>query len=59
MFKHMFNILYKKNTALFEIEVDLSSHHTVKPHPEAHMNMILFEVCLKNIHLTPQDQIIQ
>ena len=28
--------------------------HTVKPRPEAHMNMILFEVFLKNIHLIPQ-----
>ena len=26
-------------------------------HPEAHMDMILFEVFLKNIHLIPQDQI--
>ena len=32
---------------------------TVKPHPEAHMDMILFEVFLKNIHLIPQDQIVQ
>ena len=27
--------------------------HTVKPRPEAHMDMILFEVFLKNIHLIP------
>ena len=27
--------------------------------PEAHMYMILFEVFLKNIHLIPQDQIVQ
>ena len=32
---------------------------TVKPRPEAHMDMILFEVFLKNIHLIPQDQIVQ
>ena len=32
---------------------------TVKPHPEAHMDMILFEVCLKNIHLILQDQRVQ
>ena len=32
--------------------------HTVKPRPEAHMDMILFEVFLKNIHLIPQDQIV-
>ena len=31
---------------------------TVKPRPEAHMDMILFEVFLKNIHLIPQDQIV-
>ena len=33
--------------------------HTVKPRPEAHMDMILFEVFLKNIYLIPQDQIAQ
>ena len=33
--------------------------HTVKPRPEAHIDMILFEVFLKNIHLIPQDQILQ
>ena len=32
---------------------------TVKLRPEAHMDMILFEVFLKNIHLIPQDQIVQ
>ena len=32
---------------------------TVKPRPEAHMDMILSEVFLKNIHLIPQDQIVQ
>ena len=32
---------------------------TVKPRPEAHMDMILFEVFWKNIHLIPQDQIVQ
>ena len=26
---------------------------TVKPRPDAHMDMILFEVFLKNIHLIP------
>ena len=30
-----------------------------KPRPEAHMDMILFDVFLKNIHLIPQDQIVQ
>ena len=33
--------------------------YTVKPRPEAHMDMIHFEVFLKNIHLIPQDQIVQ
>ena len=33
--------------------------NTVKPRPEAQMDMILFEVFLKNIHLIPQDQIVQ
>ena len=33
--------------------------NTVKPRPEAHMDMIHFEVFLKNIHLIPQDQIVQ
>ena len=28
--------------------------NTVIPRPEAHMDMILFEVFLKNIHLIPQ-----
>ena len=31
--------------------------HTVKPRPEAHMDMILFEVFLKSIDLIPQQQI--
>ena len=33
--------------------------HIVKPRPEAHMDMTLFEVFLKNIHLIPLDQIVQ
>ena len=33
----------------------LASIYTVKPRPEAHMDMILFEVFLKNIHLIPQE----
>ena len=32
---------------------------TVKPHPEAHMDMIIFEVFLKSINLIPQQQILQ
>ena len=32
---------------------------TVKPHPEAHMDMILFEVFLESIDLIPQQQILQ
>ena len=38
---------------------ELKSTNTVKPRPEAHMDMIIFEVFLKNIHLIPQDQIVQ
>ena len=37
----------------------LPTSHTVKPRPEAHMDIILFEVFLKNIQLIPQDQIVQ
>ena len=33
--------------------------HTVKPRPEAHMDMILFEVFLKSIDLILQLQILQ
>ena len=33
--------------------------HTVKPRPEAHMDMILFKVSLENIRLIPQDQIVE
>ena len=33
--------------------------YTVKPRLEAHMGMILSEVFLKNIHLIPEDQIVQ
>ena len=33
--------------------------HTVKPRPEVHMDMILFEVFLKSIDLIPQQQILQ
>ena len=35
------------------------SMHTVKPRPEAHMDMILLEVFLKSINLIPQQQILQ
>ena len=33
--------------------------YTVKPRPEEHMDMILFEVFLKSIDLIPQQQILQ
>ena len=51
-------------TALGIHVVNLTMHvclfiHTVKPRSEAHLDMILFEVFLKNIHLIPQDQIVQ
>ena len=32
---------------------------TVKPRPEAHMDMVPFKVFLKNILLIPQDHIVQ
>ena len=35
-----------------------STSYTIKPCPEAHMDMILFEVFLKSINLIPQ-QILQ
>ena len=37
----------------------INTIHTVTPRPEAHLGMILFEVFWKNIHLIPQDQIVQ
>ena len=40
-------------------DVITSVLYTVKPRQEAHMDMILFEVFLKNIHSIPQDQIVQ
>ena len=36
-----------------------ANHATVKPRPEAHMDMILFEVFLKSMDLIPQWQILQ
>ena len=36
-----------------------NQHITVKPRPEAHMDLILFEVFLKSIDLIPQQQILQ
>ena len=42
-----------------DTSMTLTTMPTVKPRPEAHMDMILFEVFLKNIHLIPQDQIVQ
>ena len=37
-----------------------STHqHTLKPRPEAHMDMILVKVVLKSIDLIPQQQILQ
>ena len=37
----------------------VSSSSTLKPRPEAHMDMIRFEVFLKSIDLIPQQQILQ
>ena len=39
--------------------IKLFPAHTVKPCPEAYMDMILFEVFLKSIDLIPQQQILQ
>ena len=38
---------------------DHTTDSTVNPRPEAHMDMILFEVFLKSIDLIPQQQILQ
>ena len=35
------------------------NHYHKKPRPEAHMDMILFEVFLKSIDLITQQQILQ
>ena len=62
--------VYWQNTNIVKIYVYASERselayeilaflHTVKPRPEAHMDMILFEVFLKNIHLIPQYQIVR
>ena len=40
------------------IDCSVRINHTVKPRPEAHMDMILFEVFLKSIDLIPQQQIL-
>ena len=48
-------VLINVETALYRIIIII----TVKPRPKAHMDMILFEVFLKNMHLIPQDQIVQ
>ena len=50
---------FEKCTSLEKIWRNSLTRNTVKPRPEAHMDMILFEVFLKNIHLIPQDQIVQ
>ena len=42
-----------------DLGLDLPKRSTVKPRPEAHMDMILFEVFLKSIVLIPQQQILQ
>ena len=38
---------------LYTVKVN---YHTVKPRPEAHMDMILFEVFLKSIDLIPNNR---
>ena len=39
------------------LKCDIFVYISVKPHPEAHIDMILFEVFLKNIDLIPQQHI--
>ena len=34
-------------------------NNTIKPRPEAHMDMILFEVFLKSINLIPQQKMLK
>ena len=43
----------------YPINLSTILSHTVKPRPEAHMDMIPFEVFLKSIDLIPQQQILQ
>ena len=55
---------YQRGTAWFCLSNEVHQNEivdyvTVKPRLEVHMDMILFEVILKNIHLIPQDQIVQ
>ena len=46
---------YVSSLQLADISMELTKiWRTVKPHPEAHMDMILFEVFLKSIDLIPQ-----
>ena len=54
--KRLGNFTYK-----YKIQIHkqiISVKNTVKPRPEAHMDMILFEVFWENIHLIPQEQIV-
>ena len=62
VFKKAYLFVFTNNDTPFVMimnSYDYLSHNTVKPRPEVHMDMILFEVFLKNIHLIPQDQIVQ
>ena len=63
-FKYIYNKKKSHYYQLFElleksVTVLEKQIHTVKPRPEAHMGMILFEVFLKSIDLNPQQQILQ
>ena len=52
----------KGSAAIAHLRNKLMKHKewdTVKPRLEAHMDMILSEVFFNNIHLIPQDQIVQ
>ena len=41
------------------LPIKICTAYTVKPRPEVHMDMILFEVFLKSIELIPPQQILQ
>ena len=46
-------------SAFIKPSINENAWNTVKPRPEAHMDMILFEVFLKSMDLIPQQQILQ
>ena len=60
MLNNVFNsVEAQKKKNCWTMMSKLYMYSTVKPRPEAHMDMILFEVFLKSIDLIPQQQILQ